>query len=241
MFISGCLCSFLPVYGPEVLQLKLACEEEEHPSKPVICLEDALFEAPVTPETFGILAPDEKTWGHPLGQLQPYHSQPQMSPNPHSVGHLGSLGPTVGPPILSVGPPAHPSTQPSVGTIGPAPVTSPAKTAGRSQFRSYHSTSPSYNLSSPAPVGNLGPVGAPVAREVMIPPTIPAPFEPAPGSMELPSVGSKGHYAGDCRPCAFLHAKGCHNGAMCLFCHLCDRGEKKRRQKAKKASFRGGA
>ena len=201
----------------------------------MICLEDALFEAPVTPETYGILAPDEKTWGHPLGQLQPYHSQ-QMS-NPHSVGQLGSLGPTVGPPILSVGPPAA-STVPSVGTIGPAPVTSPAKTAGRSQFR-YHSTSPPY-MSSP-PVSGLGPVGAPVAREVMIPPTIPAPFEPAPGSMELPSVGSKGHYAGDCRPCAFLHAKGCHNGAMCLFCHLCDRGEKKRRQKAKKASFRGGA
>ncbi|OLQ14196.1 hypothetical protein AK812_SmicGene1688 [Symbiodinium microadriaticum] len=45
----------------------------------------------------------------------------------------------------------------------------------------------------------------------------------------------------ECRPCAFLYAKGCQNGAMCLFCHLCDKGEKKRRQKAKKASFQGGA
>ena len=72
-------------------------------------------------------------------------------------------------------------------------------------------------------------------------PTVPAPFEPAPGSAELPSVGSRGHYNGDCKPCSFLYAKGCNNGAMCLFCHLCDRSEKKRRQKAKRAALKGGA
>jgi len=72
-------------------------------------------------------------------------------------------------------------------------------------------------------------------------PTVPAPYEPAPGSTELPSVGSRGHYSGDCKPCSFLYAKGCNNGAMCLFCHLCDRSEKKRRQKAKRAALKGGA
>jgi len=70
---------------------------------------------------------------------------------------------------------------------------------------------------------------------------LPMPSEPAPGSAELPSVGSKGHGNGECKPCAFLHVKGCDNGAMCKFCHICDAGEKKRRQKAKKAAFRGGA
>lgn len=72
-------------------------------------------------------------------------------------------------------------------------------------------------------------------------PNVPAPYEPAPGSTELPSVGSRGHYSGDCKPCSFLYAKGCNNGAMCLFCHLCDRSEKKRRQKAKRAALKGGA
>jgi len=70
---------------------------------------------------------------------------------------------------------------------------------------------------------------------------MPMPSEPAPGSAELPNVGSKGHSTGDCKPCAFLHIKGCDHGAMCKFCHICDSGEKKRRQKAKKAAFRGGA
>jgi len=57
--------------------------------------------------------------------------------------------------------------------------------------------------------------------------------EPAPGSSDLPTVGSAGHRWGACRPCAFLHTRGCENGAQCTFCHLCDAGEKKRRQKEK--------
>eukprot|EP00929_Paragymnodinium_shiwhaense_P106529 TRINITY_DN719_c1_g3_i1.p1 TRINITY_DN719_c1_g3~~TRINITY_DN719_c1_g3_i1.p1 ORF type:complete len:437 (-),score=84.62 TRINITY_DN719_c1_g3_i1:244-1554(-) len=49
----------------------------------------------------------------------------------------------------------------------------------------------------------------------------------------LPSVGSVGHDAGKCKPCAFLHKKGCENGFSCQFCHLCDAGEKKKRRKEK--------
>jgi hypothetical protein len=47
------------------------------------------------------------------------------------------------------------------------------------------------------------------------------------------SIGSVGHEAGTCRPCAFLYTKGCENGAACEFCHLCERDEKKKRRKAK--------
>lgn len=52
---------------------------------------------------------------------------------------------------------------------------------------------------------------------------------------QWPNVGSKGHAFGNCKPCAFLHTKGCVNGVACDFCHLCDAGEKKRRQKVRRA------
>jgi hypothetical protein len=57
--------------------------------------------------------------------------------------------------------------------------------------------------------------------------------EPELGSSELPTVGSAAHKLGTCRPCAFLYKRGCGNGVHCTFCHLCDAGEKKRRQKEK--------
>jgi len=53
------------------------------------------------------------------------------------------------------------------------------------------------------------------------------------GSPEMPTIGSTGHWTGDCKPCAFFYKRGCTNGTQCVFCHLCDSGEKKRRQKAK--------
>jgi len=58
------------------------------------------------------------------------------------------------------------------------------------------------------------------------------------GSPECPTVGSEGHHLGTCRPCAFLYTKGCGNGVLCSFCHLCDAGEKKRRAKDKRAANR---
>merc|ERR1712008_10615 len=53
----------------------------------------------------------------------------------------------------------------------------------------------------------------------------------------LPSMGSAGHHLGRCKPCAFVGTKGCSSGTDCRFCHLCEVGEKKRRQKEKKANF----
>jgi hypothetical protein len=48
-----------------------------------------------------------------------------------------------------------------------------------------------------------------------------------------PSVGSAGHYSGQCKPCVHFHKKGCRNGTQCPFCHLCDADEVKRRQSRK--------
>jgi len=49
----------------------------------------------------------------------------------------------------------------------------------------------------------------------------------------LPSAGSAGHWAGLCKPCAFVHTSGCAVGRECQFCHVCEPGEKKRRRKEK--------
>jgi len=56
--------------------------------------------------------------------------------------------------------------------------------------------------------------------------------EPAIEPLEVPTLGSIGHWSGTCRPCAFM-ARGCTSGASCPFCHLCDPTEKKRRRKEK--------
>lgn len=61
----------------------------------------------------------------------------------------------------------------------------------------------------------------------------PPPPGPALGTSELPSFGSRGHAAGQCKPCAFLYTKGCENDLKCQFCHLCEPGERNRRKKEK--------
>jgi hypothetical protein len=55
------------------------------------------------------------------------------------------------------------------------------------------------------------------------------------GTAEMPTLGSAGHFVGECRPCAFFwKVEGCGKGVECRYCHLCDRKEKKRRQKDRK-------
>lgn len=65
----------------------------------------------------------------------------------------------------------------------------------------------------------------------------PVPAMPSLESPALPSVGSAGHDQRQCKPCAFMHTKGCSSGADCQFCHLCGPGEKQRRQKEKRIFF----
>jgi len=65
------------------------------------------------------------------------------------------------------------------------------------------------------------------------PPTPTAPAASALATGELPSVGSALHGSGQCKPCAFLHSKGCENGLNCQFCHVCDADERRRRRQAK--------
>jgi len=59
------------------------------------------------------------------------------------------------------------------------------------------------------------------------------------GSPERPTIGSAKHHRRECKPCAFFwKAAGCSNGVDCVYCHLCDATEKKRRQKEKKALYK---
>jgi len=54
----------------------------------------------------------------------------------------------------------------------------------------------------------------------------------------LPSIGSLGHAAGFCKPCAFIYKAGCQAGVSCRFCHLCAPGEKQRRKREHRAMKR---
>lgn len=56
--------------------------------------------------------------------------------------------------------------------------------------------------------------------------------------LSIPSIGSASHLSGNCKPCAFFHTKGCESGVTCKFCHMCEAGEKKRREKAKQNFFK---
>jgi len=57
--------------------------------------------------------------------------------------------------------------------------------------------------------------------------------EPIFDAATLPSIGSQWHVYGRCKPCSFLHTRGCENGFKCEFCHLCDSDARKRRRQAK--------
>jgi len=53
----------------------------------------------------------------------------------------------------------------------------------------------------------------------------------------LPTIGSEGHWRGECKPCAFVD-KGCSIGLSCTFCHVCLPSERIRRKKDRKKMFK---
>merc|ERR1740117_2242816 len=48
------------------------------------------------------------------------------------------------------------------------------------------------------------------------------------------------HYRGECKPCAYFLYKpdGCRQADNCTFCHLCKRGDIKKRKQEKKKALR---
>jgi len=104
-----------------------------------------------------------------------------------------------------------------------------------------HAKVSAWGLPPVSPPQSLAPTAAELERssssglEIPSAPTqLPSPpLGPAPGSQELPSIGSASHGTGTCKPCAFLHTKGCGNGFTCNFCHLCGPDEKRQRRKQK--------
>lgn len=90
---------------------------------------------------------------------------------------------------------------------------------------------------SPLPWTRLAyaPIAAAKAGELWLGASFLAPsLCPALGCTALPTVGSAGHARRCCKPCAFVHTRGCGNGISCAFCHLCEAGEKQRRRKEKR-------
>lgn len=78
------------------------------------------------------------------------------------------------------------------------------------------------------------PPGAPAPLPATLPPPPPPPrLAEEPLHQPAPTRGSLGHGYGRCKPCAFVHTKGCGNGFECPFCHICEPGEKKKRRKDK--------
>jgi len=103
---------------------------------------------------------------------------------------------------------------------------------GKDHYHDFLATPLNVNAPSPTVVAEVLPQGE---LPAVLPPRNPAPHDPAPGTSELPSVGSAEHGqgAGNCKPCAFFHKKGCDNGLLCAFCHLCSPDELKRRRREK--------
>mmetsp|Transcript_57323 Transcript_57323/g.149366 ORF Transcript_57323/g.149366 Transcript_57323/m.149366 type:complete len:399 (-) Transcript_57323:267-1463(-) len=150
---------------------------------------------------------------HHLQQQQRCGVPPPPALPPNFKGTVQAAEPHMLPPSLPVAPPPPSFAAPSFAApslVPPPPLACPG-------------------LCVSPPTAAAEPLGfAPVE-------VCPPPAAPALGSVEMPTKGSAGHMFGTCKPCAFLYTKGCTSGVACLYCHLCDAGEKQRRKKEKRA------
>mmetsp|Transcript_73743 Transcript_73743/g.171011 ORF Transcript_73743/g.171011 Transcript_73743/m.171011 type:complete len:246 (-) Transcript_73743:432-1169(-) len=88
--------------------------------------------------------------------------------------------------------------------------------------------------------GTLSPRGAPSSGSSGADVSCPTSPRSTPGGLS-PAVltqGSRTHWLGSCKPCAFVHKGVCASGVNCRFCHLCPPGEKKKRKRERKAARR---
>lgn len=166
----------------------------------------------------------------PPVQAPPWHSPPLFPP------HMAPFG-------------FYPQVQaPRMPFLPPPPLQPPVLDAEAAAARILP---PPPTMSAPPPLstnfsGHLlpPPTEAPILAEELEAPLIPPPPEQLPvlniepEVSALASVGSAQHATGDCKPCAFIYAKGCSNGKKCAYCHLCEPGEKKRRVKEKREQLR---
>jgi len=209
-----------------VVSLAAMLPDEQDAKKP--------WPAPTEQQTW---AAAQHSWFEPYHQVQ--QQQQQQQQQQWSAGSL--LGPDM--------PPAAPHAEQSWPPVteqswASATAQSWASAAERSwpsaAERSWPSAAEQLGLCAPPPPPQAPPSAPPAqppANGLALPdaaPTPDPPSAPALGTDELPSFGSALHGAGNCKPCAFLHTKGCENGVSCQFCHLCDAGEKKRRRSSAK-------
>lgn len=93
---------------------------------------------------------------------------------------------------------------------------------------------PAFALETNLPSDCLGESAPPFKSQVPVLSLASALAEHEVSFQQLSTLGSSGHGYGVCKPCAFVHTKGCGNGVQCPFCHLCAPDERKRRKQEKK-------
>lgn len=120
--------------------------------------------------------------------------------------------------------------------IPPPPVAAPPMMAPPMQQEAACAVPPEPPAGLPPAGAALGSARAEKTPVLMLSEAVP---QPALGSSEIPTLGSQAHRWGTCNPCAYAHSsRGCKNGVECEFCHLCEAGELKRRQKLKRMAQR---
>lgn len=224
-----------------------------------------LHRSPVAPQSGMPYMPPGILVNMPLGIAPMINGLPMSTPPPSIATGLMPPPPMQPPSLdtmLATAPPLQPPAQPPSVDLNPsftstsacqrrflpAPPSQPPALDVQSQGPRLLPPPPLSNALLPLATASNGdvqppPAQAPFFREDLEESSIPPPPAQAPAlhlndALLLPSVGSEEHALGNCKPCAFVHAKGCIKGSDCVYCHLCDAGEKKRRMREKRQLLR---
>jgi len=141
---------------------------------------------------------------------------------------------------------ADTSAEAGTPAVTPAPTPAGSSATGRVARGLILSTEPPCSPGAAPPRPSL-PVSPKPPPGLPAPRTPPGTFAAAPAAAPagvasqaaIDSIaGSRAHDLGLCKPCAFVFKEGCLNGDSCMFCHLCQPGEKRRRRKERLAQRR---